>query len=406
MMLGDAIMAKWWMGLALAAVVAGQQQAALAQVPMATPEPAPCGPSTAGQNSVYGPLPANLAPPGPCPDLSLPSNSKGAFDCVLEATHPEFYIHVGAIALQRGRLGHGEVSFLDPGNGLDTGIRPTLFKDINNTTLDYSAYVPAMQWGATATIGYAVEDWAFEVSGFFIPEVNKTKTIINKGKLDLPFINPPLGFEGDNGLWLQADRVGLSDRIQLTNAEFNFRYASRAIAGIEPLIGIRYFDLNERLGIFTDDDGLSFPDVNGFPDPTREATYTVGAHSHIIAPQLGGELQVPIYPHLALDLVAKGAWGANFYNQTVTLSRGDGYTAINSHTSHTQFTHMYEIGANLDIYLLERFRVRGGYNLFWIVNVPEAKDQVNFDLSQPLGNRSDHGSIFFHGPRVEMQFLF
>jgi hypothetical protein len=405
-MMGDAIMAKWWMGLALVAVVAVQQEAALAQVPMATPEPVPCAPSMLDPNTVYGPLPAKLAPPGPCADLSLPGNSKGAFDCINDATHCEFYASVGAIALQRGRLGHGEVSTLDPGRGLDTGIRPTLFKDIRNTTLDYSAYVPAMQWGVTASVGVAIDDWAFEGSGFFIGEVNKSKTIINKGKLDLPFFNPPLGFEGDNGLWLQADRVGLSDRIQLASGEFNVRYASKAMAGIEPLIGVRYFDLNERLGIFTDDDGISFPDVNGLPDPLREATYTVTSHSHIVAPQAGLELEVPFYPRLALDLVAKGAWGVNFYDQTTTLVRGDGRSGLNSHTSHTQFSHLYEIGANLDIYLLERLRLRAGYNLIWIVNVPEAKEQVNFDLSQPSIIQSEHGSVFFHGPRVELQLLF
>ena len=42
----------------------------------------------------------------------------------------------------------------------------------------------------------------------------------------------------------------------------------------------------------------------------------------------------------------------------------------------------------------------------WVVNIPEAVDQVNFDLSAPLGRQDNTGSIFFHGPSLELQFLF
>jgi hypothetical protein len=60
----------------------------------------------------------------------------------------------------------------------------------------------------------------------------------------------------------------------------------------------------------------------------------------------------------------------------------------------------------LDFYLLERMRIRASYNLLWLVNVPEAKSQIDYDLLSPNGSRADHGSIFFHGPMIEMQFLF
>ena len=43
---------------------------------------------------------------------------------------------------------------------------------------------------------------------------------------------------------------------------------------------------------------------------------------------------------------------------------------------------------------------------FWVVNVPEAVDQVDFDLSHTPGIKNKHGSIFYHGPMVELQFLF
>jgi hypothetical protein len=400
-------MAKWWMGVALAAVVASQHNAAVAQSPAgAPPEPAPCAPSMLGQDVVPGPLGPSIAPPGPCPELSLPANHTSAFSCEHEATHPECYLHVGTIGLQRGRLGHGQVSFLDPGNGTDTGIRPILLHDLNNTTLDYSALVPALSWGVTATVGYAVDNWAVELSGYYISGEHKEKTVTNPGKLDLNFINPPIGFEGDNGLWLQADRVSLINLNALASGELNIRYANPAMGCIEPLIGVRYLDVREQLAILTDDDGLTFPDINGNPDPLRIATYYSTVHSHIIAPQLGLELQTPVYSRVAFTASAKGAWGANFVDRNTSLLRGDGFVGFETHSSHTQFSHLYDVGAYFDFYLLERMRVRAGYNLLWVVNVPEAKSQVDFDLMHTQGQRADHGSIFFHGPVIEMQFLF
>src|SRR5262247_3983039 len=115
-------MAKWWMGMALAAIVAGQHNAALAQYP----EPVPCGPSSAGSGGVAGPMPSTMAPPGPGPDLSLPADAPGAF-CHDEYCH-EFgcYYHAGCIMYQAIRpTGHTLVAFKDPGIGTDTGIRPT-----------------------------------------------------------------------------------------------------------------------------------------------------------------------------------------------------------------------------------------------------------------------------------------
>jgi hypothetical protein len=403
-------MAKWWMGVALAVVVVGQPNAARAQNPPAgqgpPQEPVPCAPSSLG-GLMPGPLTPNMAPPGPGQDLSISANSPGAFSCDDWCRPSECYVSVGAIALQRQNLGHGIVAFKDPGNGTDTGIRPIRNADLNNSALSFNDLHQHFDWGVSGMIGYAVDDCAIELSGFFIPRSTASRTVDNPGRLDLNFINPPLGFEGDNGLWLQADRVRLSDAIQLTNAELNFRYANKAIASIEPLIGVRYFDLLEQLSIFTGDDDLTVLDINGNPNPVNQATYRVTSHSHIIAPQLGFELTYPICNRcVAFVAHAKGAWGANFWEKNTLLVRGDGLVGINDHTAHTQFTHLYDLGFYLDFYLLERMRIRAGYNLLWIVNVPEAKSQINFDLNNVNGTRADHGSIFFSGPQIEMQFLF
>ena len=54
----------------------------------------------------------------------------------------------------------------------------------------------------------------------------------------------------------------------------------------------------------------------------------------------------------------------------------------------------------------ERLRARAGYMAMWVADVPEAVDQVNFDLTAPFGRRDSTGTIFFHGPSIELQFLF
>jgi len=395
-------MAKWWMGVALAAVVAGQPNAALGQ----SPEPVPCAPSCAGggPNLVPGPLSPQMAPSGPGLDLSISANSPGAF------SHDEYcpecgaYFHVGSIMLQPGRpSGHKLIAFKDPGDGTDTGNVPTAPSDLNNTALDWSAFVPRLEYGVSGALGFTVDEWAIEVTGYYIPLQGGTKTVNNPGMLDLNFVNPPLGFEGDSGLWLQADQVKIRDSFGLINGEVNLRYSCGHFI---PLIGVRYLDVHERMSIFTDDDGLTFVDVNGNPDPTLQATYRINQHSRILAGQVGFEAQWCLCSCVALVGSAKGAWGTNWYEKTTTLFRGDGLLGFEDHESHTQFSSIYDVGVYLDFYLKERCRVRAGYDFLWVVNVPVARDQIDFDLSNPAGMRNDHGTQFFHGPQIEIQFLF
>ena len=74
--------------------------------------------------------------------------------------------------------------------------------------------------------------------------------------------------------------------------------------------------------------------------------------------------------------------------------------------STTTYGHLYEVGAFADWYLGDRICLRAGYNAMWVLHVQEAVDQVNFDLSQPLGPSRNNGNIFFHGPLVELRVVF
>lgn len=405
---------KRWMGVALLAGWLAPAAPAPAQVPAgpagaAMPEPVPCGPSGCGacDRAMPGPLPAVMAPPGPPDELSLPAGHLSAFSCDGPAEHDRVYFYVGALAFQRQRLGHGVVAYLDPNTrALDTGITPAPVSPKNNPLLDFQDIDPPMQWGGKGTLGYVTGNYALELVGWYLPQTDTDVQASVPGRTNTFFANPPVGFEGDNGLWLQADIVRVTQQTTMGNAEVNVRYFSKAVGGIEPIIGIRYLDLQERLSIFTDDDGILFRDVNGNGDPLRQATYSTRVHNHIVAPQLGADLYWQPLQRLALGAVAKGAWGANFVDREYQLFRGDGFSGFNVQRGWTQFTSVYELNLYADIYITEQMRLRAGYNALWVVHLPEAVDQVNYDLSRPEAIRKEAGSIFFHGPSVEVQFLF
>jgi hypothetical protein len=398
--MGVALVAGW-LGLA------GSAKAQYMPSPVGAarmPEPLPCGPSGPPPNLVPGPISPLAAPPGPPDPFSLPAEAGGAFQCENFLPDNHAYFSAGAFSLQRQRMGHNPIALFDIGSqGIDTGLPPPRgspkIEDLNDV-------VPKLSWGAGGTLGYLWGNHAIEVTGWYIFGNDAHDDATAPGSLDSFFFHPPLGFEGDNGLWLQADRIRVFNRSNMWDAEVNYRHTNLAETEAELILGVRYLDLQDRFGIFTDDDGLTFVDVFGNPDPKRQATYSVRAHNRILAPQIGFEYEKrPLY-WLSLGCKAKGAWGVNFIDNYFDLQRGDGFRGFSAHRSATIFSSVYEVGAFADVHILERFRVRAGYTAMWLVHVDAASDQLNFNLAAPLANKNNDGSIFYYGPSIEFQFLF
>jgi hypothetical protein len=90
----------------------------------------------------------------------------------------------------------------------------------------------------------------------------------------------------------------------------------------------------------------------------------------------------------------------------VLLKRGDGFTAPPGHRTETHFSHLYETGFFLDFCLHERARLRAGYNLMWVLDIAEASSQVDFNLAHQAGRFNNGGSVFYHGPSLELHLLF
>ena len=108
---------------------------------------------------------------------------------------------------------------------------------------------------------------------------------------------------------------------------------------------------------------------------------------------------------MSLGFGGKAAFGANFLDQRTSLLRGDGFVGFNNTRNDVQFSHAYELNAFVDFHVLERARIHLGYNAMWLVNVVDVGDQYNFNLrDSSLG--SGNGSVFFHGPVAQLEFLF
>jgi hypothetical protein len=359
---------------------------------------------------VPGPLTPEMAPLGPPDSLSLSANAPSAFQC--ENCPPEnaWYASVGAQGLQRNRLGHVQTAFLEPTNRKVEDIpNPLTVTPVEN----FNSIRPPMNFGPRLTIGYLEGNQAWEVSGYFIPEQERSINVINQGRLIVPFPSPrqgvPLGFEGDNGMWNHADQVRTFYNNQLANAEFNYRLANPAFNYVELILGVRYFNLRETAGIFTFDDLFVVNDL-GQPDPRRSATYTAITNNNLITGQFGGEFSAPCpIPYLGwiwFTGIGKAGLGPNFIERTFRLVRGDGLTGFRVNRWGTNFGQIYELGGYLDFHILERVRFRLGYQAIWLVGVSDAEGQVNFDLRHPAGRGLGYSSELYHGPTIEVQFLF
>jgi hypothetical protein len=320
--------------------------------------------------------------------------------------HGDWYFGVGFTGLQRQRLGHGVIAQLDPGNNIpgfpfnaDTGLPPPPDAPM---LLNFNDLSPSFNWGTKTTVGYHVGDHSFELTGYYLGLTTAAKVAALPGQVDLPFAayNPPFGFTGDNILWLQADFAEAIQQTRIASAEFNYRRSYGP--NLELIAGVRYMDVQEGFSILTDDDGIILPS----PNPFAQAIYSINTHNRIVAPQLGFTLSAPLANWLVLSFESKGAWGANIFSQDHLLLRGDGFVGPSSHLNRTLFSHLYDLSLFATVYYGSQIRVLAGYQALWVVDVPVASQQVDFNPNDANGRRDYRGGIFFHGPTVEIQFSF
>jgi hypothetical protein len=186
----------------------------------------------------------------------------------------------------------------------------------------------------------------------------------------------------------------------MASGEANFRFNTTKY--FDWIVGVRYIDYQESLSMLIDDDSLS----TGVINPQTVATYSTGVHNRLLGFQFGCEAEWCLISRVAFGGFAKGIWGANFADIDINLTRLDGFQGPGAHISKTIFSQAYEVGLFADLLITEQWKLRVGYEGLFLCDVPLAVQQINFDLGNPRGHFNDNGSVFFHGPIVEVQFVF
>lgn len=433
--MGDAIMNRWWMGVAVLAAgllpgTAWSQPGAGGRMPSpigAARIPDPTAIYT-GPPLVNGPLTPQMAPAGPPDNLSLPINHSSAFQ--EENLPPEscWWFNIGAQMLGRTSWGHRPLFYVDNTlflNQATVGGVPGIpvGPAVSDAGIDKGTVMPGtqapyfildanmldrfVQWGGRGSLGYIIDGHSsWELAGFYMPETSADRGAFAQGRLNGYFINPPVGFEGNNGMWLQADGALYTRKTTIGNIEVNYRYTSGAVTEPEIILGFRYAALREHVNIYTGDDDFTTFDLNGRPDRRRQAFLDYVTHNRILAPQLGFEWTPLNASIITGGMWAKGAWGVNIASIGGRLERGDGFVGFHDTQTKFGFSHIYEIGLFTDIVCLERMRVRCGYQCMWFLGVADAQDQIDADLRVTAGRGDMTGSQFYHGPMFEFQFLF
>jgi hypothetical protein len=317
-----------------------------------------------------------------------------------------FCVEVGGIGMQRQPVGNKVLGFLDPGvniNGTqtfaNTGLLPPAGTPAVLNTHDLS---PDMQLGIRAGLVWREPEWGFEVCGFYVPNNTTSTTAAVPARIDLGFnfFPTPIGFTPGNGLWLQDDVATLRLTTRLWDGEANFRWCTAK--NFDWILGVRFVDYRESLDLLTEQSVLR----TGVIDPNTTADIAWNVQSRIVAAQIGFETEQQLTERIAFGAMGKGGAGANFTSFDHTLTRGDGFQGPGYHHTATQVSQVYEISAYLDFTITEQWRVRAGYQGLWLVDVPLATDQINFDLNNTGAPFNRNGSVFYHGPIVEVQFVF
>lgn len=351
--------------------------------------------------SAFGPPPvpdAEFCPPGPGVETMFPFTSPPLFlngfrEPCEECPTPMFYVGIGTIALSRGAFGEEVVAVIDP-QTVDTGNLPPANAPV---AARYNVVDEEFHFGVKGTIGWQLGADSIEFSGYYIPAQVATGDVVMPGRLDLPFANfpPPLGFEGTNFLWLQADRVEVRYEDEIYNLEVN--YKTSWLSWLAILGGFRYFDLNETFSIFTDDDGV----VVQPPDPLRMATVSSRVHHRLAGAQFGFQTRHYMTPPFSVGLTNKNFVAANFYEVDNFLVRGDGFQGPSASRDDIQLSGIIELEAYFQWQINYHMGLLLSYQTMWLLNVPEAQNQISFDPGNPGAVQDNNGNIFYHGPRLE-----
>jgi hypothetical protein len=375
------------------------------------------------------------AAPGTLPGVGLPMGGTyypgaGQGDCpeglagclhkllyTADGERRQVYGKIGYIGLKRESLPRTPLitvepefvfDFSDPFNPVT---RPSTDGDgdstlgFNPVVFDLNGLSPRLNQGLQFALGLQEADNGvmWEIGGFYISNSQRRSTFLLPGRLDSPYINPPIGFEGNLGLWTNADFMQVTFNNSVWSGEANARFFGVCWKGLDInyLVGLRYIKLYERMSHFTIDDDIQF----GIDDPFTRATLNWKGENDMFGAQVGFSLIQRFSNFLSVSYDQKVAFLANASQASQSLVRGDGFVGYDvSHTS-WRFGQAYEGGLYLDV-AGGNFRVRAGWDLKIYTGVSAADRQFTYDLQAGPNMHRTSGTILYHGPSASVEFVF
>ncbi len=182
--------------------------------------------------------------------------------------------------------------------------------------------------------------------------------------------------------------ASLTSRIH--NAELNL-IRPTTCPGLSILGGFRYFNLDERFNLNSEDVLHGTSDCN-----IRTDNYLYGA-------QIGASLKRQ-WSHVELEFLGKaGIFGAESRQQTF-LGDNDNTTILrNTSVRGGQEAFIGELGFNGTLHVTQSLYCRAGYNLIWVDGVARATDQLDFTNTALSSTTLYSGSAFLHGFNVGLE---
>ena len=238
-----------------------------------------------------------------------------------------------------------------------------------------------------------------EISGFAL---GRQSNHFTANSADFPVLARPFFNQNTNTEFselvafpgVSTGRVSVDTASQFWGIEGDMRYNLLCCCDrrIDFLVGFRYLDLGESLGISEDIQGLA---------GARRRSPTSAARCSIASPRATRSMAAQVgldseyrYGRWFLDLRGKLAVGVT--HETVTINGGQTLTSPTGATTSTggllalstnigstrknRFSFVPEVGANLGYQITDNIRLFGGYNFLYWSNVVRPGDQIDRTL--------------------------
>lgn len=223
--------------------------------------------------------------------------------------------------------------------------------------------------------------------------------------------SPPGGFDDTDRSYTHT----LTYESEIHNGEVNYRrgFVPRSdwIQG-SWLAGIRYFDLDERMGFAT----VGTNNNTSAFDQLRFSNFDVRTRNQLTGVQFGGDMWVNVQPGVKIGVEGKGGIFGNHHEVEHT-------TVANSIARSGEFlqggetAYLTEFSATLLYRLSYSWTLRGSYNMLYVDNVALAPENFNVrDYSNVIGggnftaaraaNIDVDGEVFYQGFSVGGEFTF